>query len=79
MFEEEERTEYYCYHYHLISLHSRSAYISCEAQFSDAVQLFMEQVDIIKQLVAKYPNDLKWAVSSDDIGQTSQNVTPHQF
>merc|ERR1719234_1994422 len=23
-----------------------SAYISCEAQFSDAVQLFMEQVDI---------------------------------
>ena len=29
----------------------------------------MEQVDIIKQLVAKYPNDLKWAVSSDDIGQ----------
>ena len=52
--------------------HSRSAYISCEAQFSDAVQLFMEQVDIIKQLVAKYPNDLKWAVSSDDIGQRIQ-------
>ena len=69
MFEEEERTEYY-HHYHLLSLHSRSAYISCEAQFSDAVQLFMEQVDIIKQLVAKYPNDLKWAVSSDDIGQS---------
>ena len=45
-----------------------SAYISCDAQFADAVQLFMEQVDIIKQMVAKYPNDLKWAVSSSDIG-----------
>jgi len=44
-----------------------SAYISCRAQFSDAVQLFMEQVDIIKQLVAKYPDDLMWAVSTDDI------------
>ena len=37
------------------------------AQFSDAVQLFMEQVDIIKQMVAKYPDDLMWAVSTDDI------------
>ena len=46
-----------------------SAYISCDAQFADAVQLFMEQVDIIKQMVAKYPNDLKWAVSSSDIGK----------
>ena len=46
-----------------------SAYISCDAQFADAVQLFMEQVDIIKQMVAKYPNDLKWAVSSSDIGR----------
>ena len=27
----------------------------------------MEQVDIIKQLVAKYPDDLMWAVSTDDI------------
>ena len=44
-----------------------SAYISCNAQFSDAVQLFMEQVDIIKQLVAKYPADLAWAVSTADI------------
>ena len=33
----------------------------------------MEQVDVIKQLVAKYPSDLKWAVSSSDIGQIFKN------
>jgi len=44
-----------------------SAFISCNAQYADAVQLFLEQVDIIRQLVAKYPNDLMWAVSTHDI------------
>merc|ERR1712198_804593 len=44
-----------------------SAFISCNAQYADAVQLFLEQVDIIRQLVAKYPNDLMWAVSTQDI------------
>ena len=44
-----------------------SAFISCKAQFHDAVQLFLEQIDVIRQMVAKYPDDLMWAVSSDDI------------
>ena len=44
-----------------------SAFISCKAQFHDAVQLFLEQIDVIRQMVAKYPADLMWAVSSDDI------------
>ena len=44
-----------------------SAFISCKAQFHDAVQLFLEQIDVIRQMVAKYPEDLMWAVSSDDI------------
>ena len=44
-----------------------SAFISCDAQFHDAVQLFLEQIDVIRQMVAKYPDDLMWAVSSDDI------------
>ena len=44
-----------------------SAFISCSAQFHDAVQLFLEQIDVIRQMVAKYPDDLMWAVSSDDI------------
>jgi len=44
-----------------------SSFISCKAQFHDAVQLFLEQIDVIRQMVAKYPDDLMWAVSSDDI------------
>merc|ERR1711936_87124 len=44
-----------------------SAFIGCSAQFHDAVQLFLEQIDVIRQMVAKYPEDLMWAVSSDDI------------
>ena len=44
-----------------------SAFIGCDAQFHDAVQLFLEQIDVIKQMVAKYPDDLMWAESSDDI------------
>ena len=44
-----------------------SAFISCSAQFHDAVQLFLEQIDVIRQMVAKYPEDLMWADSSADI------------
>merc|ERR1712215_397850 len=44
-----------------------SAFISCNAQDADAVQLFLEQVDIIRQIVAKYPADLMWATSTADI------------
>merc|ERR1719187_1758142 len=46
-----------------------SAFISCKSQFHDAVQLFLEQIDVIRQFVAKYPNDLLWATSTDDIIQ----------
>jgi len=44
-----------------------SAYIGCSAQFHDAVQLFLEQIDVIHQLVARYPEDLHWATSVADI------------
>ena len=30
-----------------------SAFISCKSQFGDAVQLFLEQIDVIKQFVAR--------------------------
>ena len=30
-----------------------SAYIGCKSQFADAVQLFLEQVDLIRQIVDK--------------------------
>ena len=31
-----------------------SAFISCKSQFVDAVQLFLEQIDVIKQFVARW-------------------------
>merc|ERR1711872_492239 len=44
-----------------------SAYMGCGTQFKDAVQLFLEQIDVIRQFVAKYPDDLKFATSVADI------------
>jgi len=44
-----------------------SAFIGCSAQFHDAVQLFLEQIDVIRQFVSRYPGDLHWATSVDDI------------
>jgi len=44
-----------------------SAFIGCSAQFHDAVQLFLEQIDVIRQFVSRYPDDLHWATSVADI------------
>ena len=44
-----------------------SAWMDCNSSSSDAVQLFLEQVDIIKQWVDKYPDDLMWADSAKDV------------
>merc|ERR550519_3015822 len=44
-----------------------SAFVGCKSQFADAVQLFLEQIDVIRQMVAKYPADLMWATSTADI------------
>merc|ERR1719309_1507180 len=44
-----------------------AAYVGCDSQFKDATQKFMEQMDIIKQFVARYPDDLMWSDSSKDI------------
>jgi len=46
-----------------------SAYMGCESQDKDAVQLFLEQVDVVKQLVSYYPNDLAWATTADQIDE----------
>ncbi|CAG7830033.1 unnamed protein product, partial [Allacma fusca] len=43
------------------------AYVPCEAQFLNAVQITLEQIDLIRRLVSKYPNDLVLALSADDI------------
>merc|ERR1719347_1008298 len=49
-----------------------SAYVSCESQFKNSIQLFMEQVDIIKQFVKRYSNDLMWATSTADIESAAE-------
>merc|ERR550519_504840 len=50
-----------------------SAYISCRAQFKDATQLFLEQVDVIKQMVSRYPNDLQWVDTAQGIQDAFAN------
>ncbi|GAB0093965.1 Dipeptidase [Sergentomyia squamirostris] len=41
------------------------AYVSCGAQHKDAVELTMAQIDVIKRLIKKYPNDLQYATTAD--------------
>lgn len=50
-----------------------SAFISCRSQFKDSVQLFLEQIDIIKQIVKKYPEHLQWADSAQGIEDAFAN------
>ncbi|XP_075990651.1 dipeptidase 1-like isoform X2 [Anticarsia gemmatalis] len=44
-----------------------SAFVPCGAQNRDAVQLTLEQIDVIKRLVDKYPQYLQFATSVTDI------------
>jgi len=44
-----------------------SAYINCNSQYKDATQKFIEQIDLIRQIVNKYPKDLMWADNAADI------------
>ncbi len=50
-----------------------SSWVSCEAQYKDAVQLFLEQVDLIQRLVDDYPDDLQWVTTSDEIEDAITN------
>jgi len=38
--------------------------MGCDSQYKDAVQLFIEQIDVIKRLVNDYPNDLKFVTDA---------------
>jgi len=44
-----------------------AAYMDCDTQYKDAVQTFLEQVDLIHLLVREYPDYLQWADSADGI------------
>ncbi|XP_076249858.1 dipeptidase 1 [Calliopsis andreniformis] len=44
-----------------------AAYVSCEAQYKDALQLTLRQIDVIKRLVNRYPNELQFVREAKDI------------
>ena len=41
-----------------------SAYMSCNSQYKDAIQIALEQIDVIKRLVTDYPDDLAFCTSA---------------
>ncbi|XP_043260332.1 dipeptidase 1-like isoform X1 [Colletes gigas] len=49
------------------------AYVSCNSQFKDAVQLTLRQIDVIQRLVAKYPNDLQFVTEAENIEAAFKN------
>lgn len=48
------------------------AYTSCTTNYKDAVERTMEQIDVIKRLVKKYPNDMMYATTADQIFEAFQ-------
>ena len=44
-----------------------SAYMGCSTQGIDATRTFIDQIDVIKLLVKKYPDTFQFATSSSDI------------
>ncbi len=43
------------------------AYVGCSNNFKDAVERTVEQIDVIKRLIKKYPKDLKFVGTADGI------------
>ncbi|KAF4519884.1 hypothetical protein B566_EDAN005225 [Ephemera danica] len=44
-----------------------SAYAPCSSQYLDSVQLTLEQIDVIRRLVARYPQHMEFVTSADGI------------
>ncbi|XP_052563985.1 dipeptidase 1-like [Culex pipiens pallens] len=43
------------------------AYVGCNTQYKDAVERTLEQIDVIKRMVAKYPKYMKYVTSAEGI------------
>uniref|UniRef100_A0A182PEP3 Dipeptidase n=1 Tax=Anopheles epiroticus TaxID=199890 RepID=A0A182PEP3_9DIPT len=43
------------------------AYVACDNQYKDAVERTMEQIDVIKRMVRKYPEHMKYVTSTEGI------------
>ncbi|XP_011062138.1 PREDICTED: dipeptidase 1-like isoform X5 [Acromyrmex echinatior] len=46
------------------------AYVSCESQYKDAVQLTLRQIDVIRRFIQRYPNNLQLVTVAGDIETT---------
>ena len=44
-----------------------AAYYGCSSQYKDSVQVFLEQIDLIRRMVAAHPDHLLQARSADDV------------
>ncbi|KAK7467737.1 hypothetical protein BaRGS_00037045, partial [Batillaria attramentaria] len=44
-----------------------AAYVSCSSSYKDAVHLSLDQVDVIKKFVAKYPDHFQWVTTAQGI------------
>lgn len=45
----------------------------CDSQFKDATRTFLDQIDVIKRFVAKYPDTFQFVTSSDGIMKAFQD------
>ncbi|XP_049939904.1 dipeptidase 1-like [Schistocerca serialis cubense] len=45
------------------------AYVPCSSQYKDAVEMTMQQVDVIKRFVDMYPEDMQLVYTADGIGE----------
>ncbi|XP_018311404.1 dipeptidase 1 isoform X3 [Mycetomoellerius zeteki] len=46
------------------------AYASCESQYKDSIQLTLRQIDVIRRLIQRYPNNLQLVTAAGDIETT---------
>ncbi|XP_022915399.1 dipeptidase 1-like isoform X2 [Onthophagus taurus] len=49
------------------------AYVSCQVQYKDALGKTLEQIDVIKRLVKRYPDDMEFVTTSDGILKAVEN------
>lgn len=50
-----------------------SVYVPCEAQFLDAVQLTLEQIDVVRRLTAHYPKKIRLVTTSNELENAHQD------
>ena len=44
--------------------------MGCSTQYKDATPLYLEQIDVIKRLADKYPDDLAFVTTADGKNKT---------